>query len=61
VGLLIELIGVFAVMSQARPNAAGWFPLSNEFVFSFGWAAVALGFVMWLIGQIVIHSARARR
>jgi hypothetical protein len=58
-GLLIELLGVIAVLAQSRINEAGWFPLLGGSV-PLGWIAVAAGFVMWLAGRIVLATSDRR-
>ena len=55
VGLLIELLGVIAVLTQSRTSTIPQITLPGREPFSIGWIAVVLGFVVWLIGQIVIR------
>jgi hypothetical protein len=60
VGLLIELLGVIAVMAQSRTNEIARIPLFGGSVV-IGWLAVAVGFVMWIIGRIMIASSDRRK
>jgi protein-S-isoprenylcysteine O-methyltransferase Ste14 len=60
VGLLIELLGVLAVMAQSRTNEVARVPIPGGSV-SLGWLAVGAGFVIWLAGRIIIlRGDRAR-
>jgi len=62
VGLLIELLGVIAVMAQSRTNNVARISLPGVGSVSLGWLAVAAGFVVWLTGRIMISgSPRAKR
>jgi hypothetical protein len=53
VGLLIELVGVIGVMAQARTNEIVRIPVPGGSI-AIGWGLVAVGFLMWLIGRIMI-------
>jgi hypothetical protein len=61
-GLLIELLGVIAVVVSHRTNGAAEIPvLGSQGLVKLGWGAVAGGFVMWLAGRILIErSNRAK-
>jgi hypothetical protein len=60
-GLLIELLGVIAVLAQSRINEVARIPLPGGSV-AIGWIAVAGGFLMWLAGRIMIsRSSRSNR
>jgi hypothetical protein len=57
-GLLIEVLGVIAVMVSHRTNVAADIPvLGSQRLAYIGWAAVAGGFVMWLAGRILIERS----
>jgi len=56
VGLLIELLGVIAVMAQSRTDNVARIPLPGVGSVSLGWLAVVGGFVIWLIGRIMISG-----
>lgn len=53
VGLLIELVGVGAVLAQSRTDQVARIPIPGGSL-ALGWAAVATGFLMWLVGRIII-------
>lgn len=60
VGLLIELLGVVAVVAQSRTNDVARVPIPGGSV-ALGWLAVGAGFVIWLTGRIIIFRGdRAR-
>jgi len=59
-GLLIELIGVIMVVAQSRTDGIARIPLPRGTSVSLGWLAVGAGFLMWLIGRIVIAGSSPR-
>jgi hypothetical protein len=62
VGLLIELLGVIAVVAQTRKTEIPQISLPGQVQVGLGWVAVAVGFVVWLIGGLLIlGSHRASR
>ncbi len=61
-GLLIELLGVIAVMAQSRTNKIAHISVPGFGPVSLGWLAVAAGFLIWLTGRIMISGgAGAKR
>jgi hypothetical protein len=62
-GLLIEMLGIFALVFRTRTDQAG-VPLPGSFPLGFVWAVVGIGFVVWLVGTVMIYwmrQTRARR
>ncbi|MGO9462664.1 MAG: hypothetical protein ACLQIB_33840 [Isosphaeraceae bacterium] len=60
--MLIELLGVIAVMAQSRNNMIAPISVRGLGSVSIGWLAVAAGFLIWLTGRIMISSgAGAKR
>jgi hypothetical protein len=59
-GLLIEMLGIWAVFQQSRgPEAARW-QLPGGSSLPLAWLAVALGFILWLLGTIMVYGSRSR-
>jgi hypothetical protein len=56
VGLVIELVGVIAVVTPSRTDRIAGITLPRETWITLGWAAAGGGFVIWLIGRIMIRS-----
>jgi hypothetical protein len=60
VGLLIELLGVVAVVGQSRINEVARIPLPGGSA-AIGWVAVGAGFLMWITGRIMISGSNRAR
>jgi hypothetical protein len=58
IGLLIEMTGVLGVVRERSGQAIRPITVGGSAI-SIAWVAVALGFGLWLIGKILIASARA--
>jgi hypothetical protein len=56
-GLLIEMLGILVVALWARGDAGGGDP-PGSFSLRLAWTAVAVGFVIWLIGTTLIYWPR---
>jgi drug/metabolite transporter (DMT)-like permease len=61
IGLLIEMVGVFGVVREKGGQASPQIAFPGGQAVSAAWAAVALGFVLWLVGKIVLAAARPHR
>jgi hypothetical protein len=61
IGLMIEMVGVIAVVRERGGQASATIQIPGGPVVSMAWAAVALGFVLWLVGKILLASARPLR
>ena len=61
IGLLIEMVGVVGVVREKGGQASPPIQFPGGQVVSTAWAAVALGFVLWLVGKIVLAAARPPR
>jgi hypothetical protein len=60
-GLLIEMVGVVAVLADYPNLAAARLRLPGGPVVAPAWIAIALGFLLWLIGTILIYGSRRSR
>jgi hypothetical protein len=60
-GLLIEMLGVWAVYAGRDDKNPTLVSFPGGKAVPVAWLAVGLGFVLWLIGTIVISVARSRR
>ena len=60
-GMLIEMIGVMGVMTGKGDIAPLRLRLPGGGVASPAWIAVVLGFVIWLVGTIIVTSSRPSR
>jgi hypothetical protein len=60
-GLLIEMFGVWGVYNSTGQKDEAQIQLPGGSVVSWAWMAVALGFVLWLTGTIVVYASRTRR
>jgi hypothetical protein len=57
-GLLIEMLGILALVFRTGTDEAG-VPLPGSFPPRLVWGAVAFGFVIWLVGTILNYWARS--
>jgi hypothetical protein len=60
-GMLIEMIGVMGVMTGKGDIASLRLRLPSGGEVSPAWIAVVLGFVIWLVGTIIVASSRSSR
>lgn len=60
-GMLIEMIGVMGVMTGKGDIASLRLRLPGGGEVSPAWIAVVLGFLIWLVGTILVSSARPSR
>ena len=60
-GLLIELLGAMRLVTDRDDVEAAQFRLPGGATVSPAWAAVVLGFVIWLVGTIVLLGSRPNR
>jgi hypothetical protein len=60
-GLLIELIGVWAVFTGSGDNEARRISLPGGQTAPIGWLVVGLGFAIWLTGRILVSVSAPRR
>ena len=61
IGLLIELVGVVGVVRERGGKEFPQVQVPGGPLVSSAWVAVVLGFVIWLIGRILLASARPSR
>jgi drug/metabolite transporter (DMT)-like permease len=61
IGLLIEMVGAVGVVREKGGQATPQIQVPGGPVVSTAWVAVGLGFVLWLVGQILLAAARTRR
>ncbi len=61
VGLVIEMIGVWAVFTDKGNTDATRITLPGGTTASVGWLAVGLGFVLWLAGTVLAMFLREPR
>ncbi len=60
-GLVIEMLGVWAVYrSNGAPDQTGFTLPGGKFV-PWTWVPVVVGFVLWLVGTLIITATRRRR
>ncbi len=57
-GLLVEMLGVLFVMKGNEGIFATKVHLPNIEPIPVGWVGVALGFVLWLIGTVLVYWPR---
>jgi hypothetical protein len=60
-GLLIEFAGVVGVVRERSGRAIPQLRTPGGPVVSAAWVAVALGFVLWLVGTILLAATRPPR
>jgi hypothetical protein len=59
-GLFIEMLGILALMFRNRNDGVGM-PLLGSFSEPRAWAVIGAGFVIWLLGNVVIYWPRPVR
>jgi hypothetical protein len=60
-GLLVEMLGVLAVMKGTEGKFARQVHLPGFEPVPVGWIGVAFGFVLWLVGTVLVYSSRPSR
>jgi hypothetical protein len=60
-GLLVEMLGVWAVMKGDEGIFATRLHLPGIQPLPLGWIGIALGFVLWLIGTVLVYWSRPSR
>ncbi len=60
-GLLIEMVVLWAVMTGRIDNESGTLSLPDGRTVPAAWVAVGFGFMIWLVGTMIVYSARSRR
>jgi hypothetical protein len=61
VGLFIEMVGVWAVYVGRNDKEPTLVSLPGGRAMPAAWLAVLLGFILWLIGTIIVSLSRTRR
>jgi drug/metabolite transporter (DMT)-like permease len=61
VGLLIEMVGVVGVVRERGGSEVPRFQIPGGPTVSAGWAAVVLGFVVWVVATILLAATRPPR
>ena len=59
-GLLIEMLGILALVFRTRTDQAGA-PLPGSFPVRLVWIVVGVGFVLWLVGTVMTYWTRQTR
>ncbi len=60
-GLLIEFAGVIGVVRERGGRAIPQLRIPGGPVVSAAWVAVALGFILWLVGTILLAARKPPR
>jgi hypothetical protein len=60
-GLVVEMLGVWAVMKGGEGRFATRISLPGLEPVPLAWIGVGLGFVLWLIGTVLVYSSRPSR
>jgi type IV secretory pathway TrbD component len=60
-GLLIEIVGVAGVVSERGGKKVPQLQIPGGPVVSSAWAAVLLGFVIWLVATILLAATKPSR
>jgi hypothetical protein len=60
-GLIVEMLGVLAVMKGNEGIFATKLQLPGFEPVPLAWVGVALGFVLWLIGTVLVYWSRPPR
>jgi drug/metabolite transporter (DMT)-like permease len=61
IGLVIEFVGVIGVVRERGGQPAPQFRLPSGSAFSSAWAAVGLGFVLWIVATILLSTSKPTR
>lgn len=61
VGLFIEMIGILTLAMGGREGGRALIGLSSEASTRLAWAAVGIGFVVWLTGNILAYWPQGPR
>jgi hypothetical protein len=61
VGLLIEMVGVVGVVRERGGHEVPQVRIPGGSTVSAGWAAVVLGFVIWLVATILLAATEPNR
>jgi hypothetical protein len=61
IGLLIEMVGVVGVVRERGGHEIPQLRIPGGPTVSAGWAAVVLGFVVWLVATILLAATRPPR
>jgi hypothetical protein len=60
-GLLVEMLGVYAVMKGTEGKLAATLQLPGFEPIPLAWVGVAVGFVFWLTGTVLVYWSRSSR
>jgi hypothetical protein len=60
-GLLVEMLGVVAVMNGSEGKFATKLQLPGFEPVPLAWIGVALGFALWLVGTVLVYSSKPSR
>jgi hypothetical protein len=60
-GLLIEMLGVLGILTGSRDAGAARLRLPGGTLIAPAWIAVALGFLIWLVGTFLVYGSRPSR
>jgi hypothetical protein len=60
-GLIVEMLGVYAVMKGVEGPFAAKVQLPGFEPVPIGWIGVGFGFVLWLVGTVLVYSSRPSR
>jgi hypothetical protein len=60
-GLLVEMLGVFAVMQENEGKLAAKLQLPGIEPIPLAWVGIGLGFVLWLVGTVLVYWSRPSR
>ncbi len=61
IGLMTEMLGIWGVYGSNRVLSQPLFTLTDGTVITRSWAAVGVGFVLWLTGTILVYTTRPKR
>jgi hypothetical protein len=60
-GLLIEMLGVLGIVTGHPDAGAARLRLPGGTMIAPAWIAVALGFLMWMLGSFLVYGSRSPR
>jgi hypothetical protein len=60
-GLLVEMLGVLAVTKGSEGKFATKVNLPGVEPVPIAWVGIGLGFVLWLVGTVLVYSSRPSR